>query len=101
MNHRHAWAGMGRGRRYGTSFLPLTALNMRFIAESPFWRGGLTSESATWRSGTATCMSIAGAIVALESVAASDLDASLGAVATMARDSSAGAKPDEAGGSGA
>src|SRR5690242_21149293 len=45
-------------------------------------------------------MSMAGAN-AVESITASGLGAGLGGAVTIARDSSAGAKPDEAGGSGA
>jgi hypothetical protein len=84
--------------RYGSAFPPFKARRIFFIAESPCWRGGAASESALWSVGVATSMSIAGGATALESAAAAWAGGFGGA--TIARGSSAGAKPDDAGGSG-
>ena len=89
-------ADQGRG---GGSFPPETARRIRFIAESPrcFGVGTRDSEPASEGTDRSTATG-AGAIGFTESCGAADLGAG---VVTIARGSSAGAKPDDAGAGGA
>ena len=81
------------------SLPPPTALRIRFIAESPRWRGVGTSDSELASEGTDTSSSIGcGAIGVTESDTAGALAAGAGAgPETIARDWSAAAKPEDAG----
>src|SRR5215207_1941516 len=92
----HTGQGGAQGR-WGTSFPPVTARSMRFIAESLCERIGGVSTSAPGSVGTERSTWIGAGVIVESPATPAGAAALAGEDETIARGSSAGANPEEAG----